>query len=392
MIVSAGEADIAVSGAVGKRHDVIYGACLALDGEAYVVLVSDGLDVIFAADVSCGRCLAGDFRLDESCLTLPVIAVEAEVYIVGEEEFLGQSALLVYTSVECVEEHDLRFAVFRVVILERLYADADVHLARGHYQNAFCVDAVAGEEIELVVAAEFLDVFFLAHVVFLVLVDHVDHLRREERVELRAHLLDDDLSYGRLRERIPVASLGCHSIVSVSHSDDPGELGNIVALELVRVASSVESLVVMVGADAEVGELYDTGEDVLADRGVFLDLLVFFVCQLALLVDDLVGYSDLADIVQECREVDLVALFLVLADHACDHFRVARDSRGVTVCVLVLGIDSARECFRGLFEESLRALLLGRQVFDPEVVGVRIGLVHVLKCEQVEQERHGGDG
>ena len=61
------------------------------------------------------------------------------------------------------------------------------------------------------------------------------------------------------------------------------------------------------------------------------------------------------------------------------------------MCVLVLGIDGACEGFGRLFEQSFHTLLFSCQVFDPQVIGMGIRIVHILERKHIEQERHGRD-
>ena len=126
----------------------------------------------------------------------------------------------------------------------------NVHFCAREYQDAFSMECIRCFKMEFVVAGKFLDVLFLAHLIFLVLVNDVDHLRGELRIELRAHFLDEDLSYGCLRKRIPVASFRCHGIIGICYCDYPCDLRDIFSLELIRITSTVKTFMMIIGTDA----------------------------------------------------------------------------------------------------------------------------------------------
>ena len=125
-----------------------------------------------------------------------------------------------------------------------------LHVDIRNIDYALCMECAVSFEVEFIVAGKLLDVFLLAHVVFLVPVDDMDHLRRKFGIELRAHFLYQDLSYGRLRKRVSVASFRSHGIVGICNGNDPREFRNIIALELIGITSSVETLVMVIGTDA----------------------------------------------------------------------------------------------------------------------------------------------
>ena len=134
---------------------------------------------------------------------------------------------------------------------------------------------IAGK-IEFIITDEFFNVFFLSHGIFLILIYHVDHLSSKTGIKLSTHLLNKYLSYCCLRERIPVASFRSHGIISICNGDNSCQFGYIATLELIRITSSIESLVMVMSADTDIREFDNTRQNLLTNSGMFLDLFVFF--------------------------------------------------------------------------------------------------------------------
>ena len=85
--------------------------------------------------------------------------------------------------------------------------------------------------------------------------------------------------------------------------------------------------------------------------------------------------------------VDLFALLGILAGKLGDLFRVLGNSGGVTLCILVLGIDRACESLSCLCEQSLGSLSLIFQIIDLDLPRTLDSLIHVMQREQIQKGR-----
>ena len=82
-----------------------------------------------------------------------------------------------------------------------------------------------------------------------------------------------------------------------------------------RVASSVIPLMMVTGAEAQIGILAYALQYLSAHIGMLFDLLEFLISKVSVLVDDVFRDADLSDIVKKRGIVDFVALLLILAQH-----------------------------------------------------------------------------
>jgi hypothetical protein len=98
--------------------------------------------------------------------------------------------------------------------------------------------------------------------------------------------------------RFAVAAVAGHRVVGVGHGDDPGDEGNVLALEPEGVAAAVPALVVQVHARDERVKEADRLEDVAAEARVLLEDLVLLRGELAGLVE-VHHAADLADVVHQ---------------------------------------------------------------------------------------------
>ena len=231
----------------------------------------------------------------------------------------------------------------------------------------------------------------LAHAVFDIQVNEVQHDLRVRGIKLRPHALDQLLAHLLLGDRVAVAALGCHGVVCVSHRNDPRDLGDVFALQPLGISPAVESLVVVVRPDAQVRGLLDSGEDLVPVNRVELDLGVLLVGQLAILVDDGVGDADLAYVVQQRREIHFLAILVRFARLPGDPGGILGYAVRVAVGTPVLGVDSGRQRLRRLFEQVVQLLLLFLIVFDLQVPRTIHLAVHILERQHIQQRRHGND-
>ncbi len=96
----------------------------------------------------------------------------------------------------------------------------------------------------------------------------------------------------------------------------------------------------MVVADRQhelVGE--ERPDDLGAEHGVLLHLLPLLRVETARLEEHAVGDADLADVMEVGGLLELAEDLLGPAELACEHHRVRGHARGVTQCVVVLGVE-----------------------------------------------------
>ena len=119
------------------------------------------------------------------------------------------------------------------------------------------------------------------------------------RVELRAGVARK-LQAGVLDvHRLAVRAVAGHRVEGVADQHDAAGQRDLAGLQAVGVAAAVPALVLV--AD-RAGDLFKAGhghDDALADHRVLLHHFPLLVVELARLVQDLVGDSDLADVVQQ---------------------------------------------------------------------------------------------
>ena len=131
------------------------------------------------------------------------------------------------------------------------------------------------------------------------------------RVELRAGVVADLGQRVLAAHRLAVGAVGGHRVVRVAAEDDPRGERDLLAGEAVRVAPAVPALVA--GADDLADARHqaaDAVEQQLALDRVRLDQLELLVGELGRLVQDLLGDRDLADVVEQRGELELLAVGL----------------------------------------------------------------------------------
>ena len=108
--------------------------------------------------------------------------------------------------------------------------------------------------------------------------------------------LGDDL---RHRQRLAVGAVGGHRVQGVAGVDDARLDRNLLALEAVRVARAIPSLVLGPNDGAQRGEERHGGEDAFADHRVLAHDGKFLRRQRPGLLQDVAGDADLADVVEQ---------------------------------------------------------------------------------------------
>lgn len=97
----------------------------------------------------------------------------------------------------------------------------------------------------------------------------------------------------------PVGARGGHRVEGVRDGDDPGELGDRVTGEAVRIAAAVEPLVVVQDRRAGLVQEADASDDLVAVLGVQFDHAALLGCERPVLAQDPRRDSELSDVVQD---------------------------------------------------------------------------------------------
>ena len=107
-------------------------------------------------------------------------------------------------------------------------------------------------------------------------------------------------------------------VIDLYGSDDPGAQRNGFAGQPVRIAQAVPALVVAAHESDHVFQVDQRRQNLRSHGHVLLDVLVLFVGQRTLLVEDLLANSDLADIMQPAagaNRLDLLVRAAILRRH-----------------------------------------------------------------------------
>ena len=192
----------------------------------------------------------------------------------------------------------------------------------------------------------------LAHLILKVFVDKVEHKACVLGVKLCSGAFDDLLTHSLLRDRIAVTSLRGHSVVGIRDCYHTRYFRYFLAFKSLGITVAVIAFVMIVRTHTEIREVGDAFEYLYAFCGMLLYNAVFFVGELSVLVDDASRNTDLSDIVQQRRVVNILAFLLALSAHLRKLFGIIRDSRRMTVSVLVLRIYRVYERCRSLIEQA----------------------------------------
>ena len=150
-----------------------------------------------------------------------------------------------------------------------------------------------------------------------------------------------DRVVGGHRRAVGVA--GRHHVVGVCDGDDPRQLGNLVAGQAARIAFAVDPLVV---GDDDLRDrpiAIERGDDAGALLGVALDQHPVLVRERHVGLKDAVGEDELADVVQQSRDVYELLLAPREAGPLGDRPRVAGDGGGVAGGHLVAQVERAQQ-------------------------------------------------
>ena len=105
---------------------------------------------------------------------------------------------------------------------------------------------------------------------------------------------------------VPVGSIGIHGVKAIRDGDDLCDPGNVISLEMTGVTLAVRTFVMRLRPDRQFRHDADFFQCFIALEGMRFNCFEFLILQLSGLVQDLRGYADLPDIVQQCN---LIVLF-----------------------------------------------------------------------------------
>ena len=125
----------------------------------------------------------------------------------------------------------------------------------------------------------------------------------DRRIELRLNRLRETQSGDPTRHGVTIGPGGRHRVIRVGNGDDPSEERNFIALELIWIAKSVDSLVMMPDDRRDLGVIVDVRQDPFANHRVLLHLPPLLQRQRARLLKKSRSQSNLSDVVHEATEV-----------------------------------------------------------------------------------------
>jgi len=188
--------------------------------------------------------------------------------------------------------------------------------------------------------------------------EHVDHLR----IELRAAAAPQLRQALGVGERGLVRTPARHGVVGVDDRHRPGEGGDLVAGQAVRVPGAVVSLVVVADGEDEIrGE--EGPDDVGAHRGVLAHLVPLLLVEAPRLEQHPVRDADLADVVEVGGLLERRECVLLPAEPAAEHDHVGGDAGGVAERVVILGVQRGAQ---RLEVAEMHALDLGVELGVPD--------------------------
>ena len=141
-------------------------------------------------------------------------------------------------------------------------------------------------------------------------------------IKLGTGAFNDLLANSLLGNGLPVASFGSHGIICIGNGNDTRDFGNVLAFKLVGIPLAVVPFMMVMSSDGQIGILADSGQDLVAYLGMLLHDLVFFPGELAFLVDDMLGNTDLTHVMEKRNIIDVLAILVT-------HSRKLRDLLGI---------------------------------------------------------------
>ena len=222
--------------------------------------------------------------------------------------------------------------------------------------------------------------------------DHLEQGLGDPRIELPPRLGVDLFENPVARPSPAIGSVARHGLKGVTGVDDPRLDRDLLALEAVRIATAVPPFVLGPDHWANPIEEGDGGDDPLTDDGVFAHDRRLLVIERPGLVEDVAGYPDLADVVQEGAVFEepkpLRVKIQATPDRASQRRRLARVGFGVTILRVQRGgqrLDGRQIALLELQSALLSELVLRPQ--RPAHQGGDIGTDHHRRCQQDHRAR-----
>ena len=216
--------------------------------------------------------------------------------------------------------------------------------------------------------------------------DQLDEDLDEFGVELLAGdpaQLDDRVVRGHRR---PVGVARGHHVVGVGDRDDPRQLRDLLALEAARIALAVDPLVVGEDDLRDRPVTVERGDHPRALLRVALDQHPVLVGERHVRLQDPVGEDELADVVEQRRDVDELLFLLREAGALGDRPRVAGDGGRVARGHLVPEVERAQQ---GAQHADLEAgqLLAAHLELAGALLGLQQGAEQVLEGDEDDAEQ-----
>ncbi len=144
-----------------------------------------------------------------------------------------------------------------------------------------------------------------------------------------------ELALDRLRQtnarhlawhRVAIGPLRRHRVVRIGDRNDPRKKRDLVANEIVRVATTIDSFVVMPNDASDVGVVLDIGKNPLSDNGVLLHLATLVKSKGPWLLEEPRRKANFSDVMDKAAEMSQELLLFVQADARGDIPSVDRNS------------------------------------------------------------------
>ncbi len=119
--------------------------------------------------------------------------------------------------------------------------------------------------------------------------------------------------------------------------------GDVFARESVGIAGTIEEFVVVQNHKADARELRERLEEPCGERHVGLHGVPFFGIERAVLVEDVFGDADFADIVEDGGQTNFLDFGFGQTERFSEQSSVGGNLLGVALGVLILGIDGVGE-------------------------------------------------
>ena len=129
-------------------------------------------------------------------------------------------------------------------------------------------------------------------------------------VELRTNRLSQAEARDAARHRFAIRPVGCHRVVGICDSDDPGHQRDLISDQPVGIPHAVDTLMVMADDPCDVFVVFNPCEDALPDNGVLFHDAPLCASQRPRLLEQAWREADLSDVMHETREVCQLLLFI----------------------------------------------------------------------------------